>query len=1569
MLFGDISITRPSLVINHAESRGNGSSMGSSGGSSLSFSNFTCSDHHQYAPSFTVLANDSVNGILPGSVEFAFCNNANQPFEFTNVQNDPFSSSVLEPWWIKYNEASGSIVQSDGALHIHGIDSSDWGIVTGATISRNAPAVFQTTAGDFSARTQLNVTTISGQVQNGGIIIKWGSDFVKFFYRDFAIRMVYAAGEYFKPISYVSIATSTLVWLSFARHDDMFTFNYSVDGVNYIPFLDRIFPATNQVEIGIYASRGATIIADDWEITPSISCTGASGSMLQETISIQQVPFNDWAGSGKQLQVRMKISNGSACSSPIYNISTTAENEILSFTDFSTMPGDTPTGRTFTIDVASKALSDPVVGTESFTFQDRTWLASPDRDMYISPHVDSFTGTTLAPWWSTRNPGALQNNLRGGILSIADTANATLSPTIFTAPFISQGTCEHFDVIVDFSNWTAVTGHEEFGVALVVDNNLAWKLYADPSPGSVNVGFEAYGARNVTTASLPSLLIPVNSTTPVQFKIAHDLNTTTLSYKSPVQGDGFHLLGTIKNDRAVSYNIGIYVGGNGTVEVKKWSISPSISSRLSRDEPRVSIFIDDLEVPAMFMAEYALSFGMNSTNGSFARSNIYSVEHADPLWENKGLLLTYGINVMILDMHGNVVFAAPGTAQLDAECLANGDVVVSSGTIYDGAVTEYNAAGEIVRTVTAAGGKAFLFTHDTNVLPNGNWLITDTRNDRVIEIDPSGTIIWSWNVWDYFNAQDSREYGISHVNDAARLSNGNTLISIRNLDTVVEVTPSGYIIWSYGRLGTSGSLHEPHNPDRTVNDTTIICDSRSSRVLEVDFRGNTTWSFDPTTVNGRPLHWIRDADLLPGGEIIMADGQEQDNTDSWVILVDKDSGDAKWEFITPNPVYDVDIVDLGAPFVSIVSPGNQTFISSNLIPINLHLNQGTSKIVYRIHDDSANTYVDPTPRIYTGPEERLLQNNTTYTMFAWATTTQGTWTEGEIGHDYHGIPQQDATNCTFSIQLSASIASEPEIPYIVYGFDPVKSCIVILDKDGSRLGSINFATDLAPYMLDCHANDIEILPANKFIIALDYWLVNGTNCTGIREINGSGSTSWQYTLPLGNETRGISDVDYVAASDMFLVSSSCEREIYFLQRNCSKVVLWNTMNYIDQFSPGPDFTTRFLLGKTSPLAPNEFLCSIPSNDAIFLFNSSGHVNWILNATMNATSISQPQYVTKLANGSLLCINGSTGNVVMLDPAGGIAWSSLSRGSLASLNVSSLQVLPNMHFVLFDKQSARLLEVNMSGNIFVNVTIPFLIDEFEVLLDPLPLLVKDSTIPDVFHSNSIDITLHVRFPGAVNSTMWRLFCITNDSWAGSAQYAPFGEPGSLGVSFVLPDGDYSLDVLINATVNYAITNGSDMALFLKNIPASAFLVNFSVDVDAWFTMPAPWLVQGRLPKTDSIDAILSWKPTDRANNYTIYYYEKPIVSINGSVTVIATTMDPWFILTNAISRDGFFAVVATNDHHQSAISNSIHLVLTNTTSNMIDLVLMLIIVPAYIALTLAVIFRKVLPQLRSRRNTQ
>jgi hypothetical protein len=189
----------------------------------------------------------------------------------------------------------------------------------------------------------------------------------------------------------------------------------------------------------------------------------------------------------------------------------------------------------------------------------------------------------------------------------------------------------------------------------------------------------------------------------------------------------------------------------------------------------------------------------------------------------------------------------------------------------------------------------------------GNILIADQFNNRVIEIDTKGDIVWSWGL----GPHDFSANSALGVNDAERVGK-DTLIAATGIPPKVDpyckkgcpdnrvllVNPHGDIAWQYGKFGVTGSGPDELNapvqstwaPDRTV----YITDQGNERVIQVDKDKKILWQYGTTGVAGNGFNELNSpnsAELLNNGNVLIAD--EGNNR---VIEVDKSTNNvvATW---------------------------------------------------------------------------------------------------------------------------------------------------------------------------------------------------------------------------------------------------------------------------------------------------------------------------------------------------------------------------------------------------------------------------------------------------------------------------------------------------------------------------------------------------------------------------------------------------------------------------------------------------------------------------------------------------
>jgi hypothetical protein len=168
----------------------------------------------------------------------------------------------------------------------------------------------------------------------------------------------------------------------------------------------------------------------------------------------------------------------------------------------------------------------------------------------------------------------------------------------------------------------------------------------------------------------------------------------------------------------------------------------------------------------------------------------------------------------------------------------------------------------------------------------GNILITDQFNNRVIEIDPAGNIVWQFGS----GPGNTTPSAIIGTNDAERVGEL-TLMSGTGIpagepasvtthckkgcadNRVLLVDRRGNIVWQYGEFGVTGSgfnqLNTPvqntYLPQANGDDHVLITDQGNGRIIEVRRSDKAiVWEYDG-------LNNPNSAELLTNGDILISD--------------------------------------------------------------------------------------------------------------------------------------------------------------------------------------------------------------------------------------------------------------------------------------------------------------------------------------------------------------------------------------------------------------------------------------------------------------------------------------------------------------------------------------------------------------------------------------------------------------------------------------------------------------------------------------------------------------------------
>ncbi len=216
--------------------------------------------------------------------------------------------------------------------------------------------------------------------------------------------------------------------------------------------------------------------------------------------------------------------------------------------------------------------------------------------------------------------------------------------------------------------------------------------------------------------------------------------------------------------------------------------------------------------------------------------------------------------------HYDQAGSAPGYLNTpdDAYPLANGDVVIAD--IRNCRVIEVAPDKRIVRQWGRTGvcvnhpPRTYAAPNGDTPLPDGGLLITTIGGSRVVRLDAAGRIVFDIHV------------PTRYPSDAQLDAHGNVVVSdYANPGAVVAVTPSGRLLWRYGPRSGPGRLDHPSLALPLPDGTIVLNDDFRHRVVLLDPRsGRILWQYGRTDVPGSGNGYLftpDGLDLLPVGAV------------------------------------------------------------------------------------------------------------------------------------------------------------------------------------------------------------------------------------------------------------------------------------------------------------------------------------------------------------------------------------------------------------------------------------------------------------------------------------------------------------------------------------------------------------------------------------------------------------------------------------------------------------------------------------------------------------------------------
>ncbi len=131
----------------------------------------------------------------------------------------------------------------------------------------------------------------------------------------------------------------------------------------------------------------------------------------------------------------------------------------------------------------------------------------------------------------------------------------------------------------------------------------------------------------------------------------------------------------------------------------------------------------------------------------------------------------------------------------------------------------------------------------------GDIYICDSKNNRIIEVNPQKQIIWQMD-------------GIQDPDDVQVYAKNRLIVNQEDYSRVVEInTLTKKIVWSYGHLGvpgaTSGYLGEYVDDSfRLPDGNTVITDDVNMRIIAVNKAGSIVWQYGHTGVRSNAQGYL-----------------------------------------------------------------------------------------------------------------------------------------------------------------------------------------------------------------------------------------------------------------------------------------------------------------------------------------------------------------------------------------------------------------------------------------------------------------------------------------------------------------------------------------------------------------------------------------------------------------------------------------------------------------------------------------------------------------------------------------
>ena len=184
--------------------------------------------------------------------------------------------------------------------------------------------------------------------------------------------------------------------------------------------------------------------------------------------------------------------------------------------------------------------------------------------------------------------------------------------------------------------------------------------------------------------------------------------------------------------------------------------------------------------------------------------------------------------------------------------------------------------------------------HDVDRVDADTLAVADITRDSMFVVDTDTrerTYEWSAQAAYDLDSGGAFPRDWTHINDVEHLPDGRYMVSLRNQDSVAFIEPGSGVDpgWTLGGDDEYEILNEQHNPDYIPAEgrpAVLVADSQNDRIVEYR-RIEGSWTRTWTWTDGA-MAWPRDADRLPNGHTLVSD------TNSGRVVEVDTNGDIIW---------------------------------------------------------------------------------------------------------------------------------------------------------------------------------------------------------------------------------------------------------------------------------------------------------------------------------------------------------------------------------------------------------------------------------------------------------------------------------------------------------------------------------------------------------------------------------------------------------------------------------------------------------------------------------------------------